>query len=114
MSIGTIILGVAWFLVALFTNPEEATLGEKSLFFISLFLFLVGFFSVFGSLLRKKLSSHKVFIREAITSFRQAIWLSSLVIICLILLHKNILAWWNSLFLVAAFVVLEFIFLSRR
>ncbi|OGF33756.1 hypothetical protein A2316_03330 [Candidatus Falkowbacteria bacterium RIFOXYB2_FULL_38_15] len=112
MSFGAILCWVLWFLVLFFVDPGEAGIFDFIFFYLSLFLASVGSLSVLGLALRMKFSKDEVVFRAVTISFRQAAMLSFLVIGSLLLQSKNLLNWWNIIFLVLAVVIFEFFFIT--
>jgi len=115
MSTGTLICWTAWFFVLFGANPEEAGIPGVLFFYTSLFLAVIGTFSVIGFLLRRiVVKEDEVVFRHAKRTFRQGIFVSIFLILSLILLHQNLLTWWNSLLLLFLFLILESIIFANR
>lgn len=115
MSIGTILCWVAWFFVITNTSPIESGLMGLFFFYFSLFLAVVGTFSVIGFLIRKIIiKNDEVIFRHVRHTFRQSILLGLLIVFILILLSQNLLFWWNALILFAFFIFLEGVIFSNR
>jgi hypothetical protein len=110
MSFGAILCWGIWFLVLFYIDPNTANILSFIFFYLSLFLALAGSLSVLGLALRKKISKEEVVFRMVTVSFRQATMLSFLVVGSLLLQSKNLLNWWNIIFLVLAVIILEFFF----
>jgi hypothetical protein len=90
--------------------------GGMALFFfyISLFLSLLGTFSLLGLFFRLFFTKDHLIFKKVTTSFRQAIWFSLLIIISLYLNHINLLAWSNLALLIIALTLLELFFISFK
>ena len=115
MTIGTLLCWVAWFFVIGNTSPTEAGMLAFSFFYLSLFLAIVGTFSVIGFLVRRAIiKNDDVIFRHVRATFRQSVIIASLVITSLILLSQNLLAWWNALLLIILFFILEGMIFSNR
>ena len=113
MSILTGICWLAWVLVIFLVNPVQTGMIGFVLFYFSLFLAILGTFSIIAFIIRVQLSQKPVFKQIEIT-FRQGAWIGLVVVAVLLLKGLNLLRWWNTLFLVLFFVILEFFFLSSQ
>ncbi|MFA6146261.1 MAG: hypothetical protein WC697_02985 [Patescibacteria group bacterium] len=113
MTILTIICWLAWVVVIIFINPRGMGLIGFILFYFSLFLAILGAASLLGFIIRTRLNLKPIFVQVEL-AFRQGIWLGLVIVSMLILKGLDLLRWWNFLFLVLFFVVLEFFFLSSQ
>lgn len=115
MTIGTLICWIAWFFILFNTDPQDATLLIFGFFYTSLFLGIVGLFSVIGFLIKSK-RAHKddAVFRQVKKTFTQGILLGSFVIFILILRQFHLLFWWNAVFLVILYVLIEGVIISNR
>ena len=104
----------------LFTvDPQEAGVIGAILFYITLFVALVGTMMAMGLLYRVILRKRQpVMAREVKISFRHSLMLSLMAMISLILSATGLLFWWNFLALVIVALAIEYGFLlvneSRR
>jgi hypothetical protein len=114
MSLMTLFCWLAWLVVLYFINPTEAGFVGFLLFYCSLFVALVGTFSLFGFFLRVWFSREEVIFRHLGISTRQSIWFAILMVGSLLLLGAGYLRWWSELLLLAFLILLEFFFLSRK
>lgn len=114
MSISAIFCWIIWASVLYLIDPTTAGILGFVFFYLSLFLSLAGTLSVLGLLLRMKLSKEEAVFKTVTTSFRQATMLGLLVIGSLFLKSKNLLTWWNIVFLILALIVLEFFFITFK
>ncbi len=108
MTAATLICWLAFVFIIFMVNPEVTNWIGFLLFYLSLFMALVGTGAVAGFLVRfvglkRKLAFHSV--REA---FRQSFLFSFLVVAVLILLSQNLFGWLNLLLLIIGLSVLEF------
>lgn len=88
-----------------FTDPGNASPLTFGFFYLSLFLFSLGVFTLIGLALRHWV--HKgVYIINLSNSFRQGLLISVLIVASFILLARHLLFWWveMSLILFLAFV----------
>lgn len=94
-------------------NPIERNFANISLFYLSLAVFMTGFFSLFLFWVKKKTSSEELLQLHMGVSFRQGLLLSIIVIVILILQSFRVLTWWDGLLAVGAVLMIELYFLAR-
>jgi len=110
MALCTLLAWIAWVLIMLNVNPEEAGAGGFILFYITLTTGLIGSLSLAGILYRVVLRNRKdVVIREVKTSFRHAVLLSLVAILALILSAQGKLHWWVLVVLIIVASVIEYV-----
>lgn len=115
MSIGTIICWLIWVLVVSNIDPVETGLVGSIFFYVSLFLALIGTFSVIGFLIRKKIIKDEVVVFHHVRhTFRQGLLISLLILIALMMLQFKLLTWWTGVLIVLLFLVLESIIFANR
>ncbi len=115
MSLGTCFCWVAWAFVILNIAPADAGTTGMLFFYSSLFLAIVGTFSVLGFVIRQKLIKNEdAVMRHARHTFRQSIFIGLLAVITLYLLASDLFAWWNFVLLVLLFLALEGIVFTKR
>lgn len=115
MTSASLICWLAWFFVILNSDPSEAGLSVFFLFYATLFLGLLGVFSVIGFLIKRKiLKNDEVVFRHVKNTFRQSMIVSFLLVLSLILLQMDLLRWWNALLLLLVFVLLELVIFSQK
>src|SRR3989338_5184556 len=97
MTAGTTICWIVWIFVILNINPETAGNIGFVFFYSTLFLALVGTFSVFGFAMRKVvIKNDAIIFRHVKKTFRQGIFIACAVTILLLLLQNELLTWWNG------------------
>lgn len=102
----------AWGVVANTTNPEQG-LVFVILFYASLLLALLGLFTVAGLLfIRYAKKQTEVVTLQVKRVFRQSTLLSLLIIVVLVMAHKNILRWWTLTLLIIALGAWEHFFMT--
>jgi len=112
MSITTAVAWTGWIMVITTVNPDSAGILGLSFFYLSLYLSLLGTFSVIGFLIRSLLQRHRrAHIYRVSTAFRQACLWSLGFIIALALQSERILSWWLLLLLLVAMTMVEFTFI---
>lgn len=115
MTIGTLLCWVAWFFVVRNTSPVSANLLVFFAFYTSLFLSIVGTFSVAGFLIRRFFSKNdEVVFHHVRQTFRQSMLLAVVSIVMLMLLAHSLLFWWNSMLLITLFVFIEIFIATKR
>ncbi len=112
MSFGTVVAGATFCLVLYRVDPATAGALGFCLFYLSLFFAICGLVSILGFVARVFMHRDEMLSRLVGLSFRQAVLLSALAVGGLALHAHGLLSWWNSLFLIAAVTVVEFIFIS--
>lgn len=116
MSFATGLCWIAWFFVILSTDPHQATFVIFLFFYLSLFLSIIGTFSVLGFLLKKLIiKKDEIIFRHVKRTFRQSILISVFLILILLLRQIDLLTWWNLMLLFFLFIIIEsFIFTNRK
>lgn len=115
MLLATILAWLGFVVVIRSFDPNQANLSVFVLFYSSLFISILGTFSLVG------LGSRKIWHRKAMAarlivteSFRQACILSVVLIIALWLQGYRVLTWWNIVLLIVAATTLEFLIIIFR
>ncbi len=112
MFVATGLCWLTFMLVIKTTNPEVTNWVGFGLFYLSLFLSLVGSFSLIGFLVRF-IGLKREFINYSVkAAFRQAFLFSFCIISVLFLLAANLFSWLNVILLVIGLSVLEFFIIS--
>lgn len=112
MFIATGLCWLAFIFIIRTVNPEITNWVGFVLFYLSLFLSLVGSFSLVGFLVRF-IGLKREFINYSVkAAFRQAFLFSFCIISVLFLLAANLFSWLNVVLLVVGLSVLEFFIIS--
>lgn len=115
MTVGTLICWSAWIFVILNIDPNQAGTIGMVFFYASLFLALVGTFSVIGFLIKRVLlKNDEVIFHHVKRTFRQGIIISSTLIVLLGLRQARLLEWWNSILIILLLIVVEGIIFTNR
>lgn len=114
MLAGTLLCWLSFIMVIYSINPEQSGAIGLICFYISLFLSLIGTFSLLGFFLRSLLEKHEITYRQLNISFRQGIFFSLLTVISLFMQANKILTWWNTILLIFLLTLLEFFFVAKR
>lgn len=111
MVFTTIISWILWTMIITVVDPEVTNWIGFVLFYFSLFLSLLGTSALVGFFIRIMMKQELVF-RLVKDAFRQSFLFSSLILVSLFLLSKDLFSWLNVVFLVLGLSVLEFVLLS--
>lgn len=114
MIFTTIVCWFAFGFIIITVNPEVANWVGFSLFYVSLFLSLVGTMAVIGFLVRFMGLKQELAFRAVRDAFRQSFLFAGAVVAILFLLSINLFSWLNLILLVIGLSVLEFFLISYR
>ncbi len=119
MGAGTILAWLGWLFVIFRIDPQEAGIPGLVLFYVTLFVSLIGTFAMLGVYYRVGwLKRRQVMSREVRIAFRHGLMLSFVAVLSLALSAAALLTWWNMLLMIAFIGVVEYGFLlvqeSRR
>ena len=114
MLLTTVACYLALFAVIYYFDPQNGGPIALTFFYASLFLSLLGTFSLIGLIVRIIFTSSQLVFKKVVVSFRQGIWFSLLVITSLFLQSVNLLGWKNIAFLILALAILELFFMSYK
>lgn len=112
MSFATLLCWFGFSIVIISISPNEIGPLTFLLFYLILALAVIGTLTIFGFLIRKFFNKNELAFEHVIVSFRQAIWLSLILIISLYLQSKQLLAWWNAVLLILGLGLIEFFYLG--
>ncbi|MFH1171691.1 MAG: hypothetical protein V1778_04090 [bacterium] len=113
-AFGTLVCWTAWVLVLFNIDPFLSGFIGLASFYFSLFLALLGSFSLLGFLFRRTFSRDTIAYHHIGVSIRQALFLSLVLVGTLLLRGTKLYTWWNVAFLLAGFTILEWFFLTRE
>lgn len=108
----TAVCWLAWIYLLFAINPESTNWIGFLLFYLSLFLSLVGTAALVGFLIRFVGLKQILAFRSVKEAFRQSFLFALLIVVSLILLSQDLFTWFNLLFLVIGLSILEFFLLS--
>ncbi len=112
MIIASVFSWGAWFWVVFNINPEITNWIGFALFYVSLFLAIIGTSAILGFVIRFAVLKQDLAFRVVKEAFRQSFLFATLIIVSLVLLSHNLFTWLNLLFLVLSLSILEFFLLS--
>lgn len=115
MATATLLSAFAWGMVVLNTDPYETGVAGFVMFYVTLFMSLVGALTILGTLYRVSFRKrNEVLSREVKISFRHAIALALAGVAALALSARGSLRWWTFLLLIAVLTVIEYVFLVKE
>jgi len=107
---------IAWLTVVFYIDPTISGGIGLFVFYASLFFALIGSFTLLGLWWRVQLRRWRanavVLFRLVPATIRQAVWFSTILIVCLMLLARDLFNWWSASLLLLGFGVLEAFFLA--
>lgn len=112
MSALTSVCWGAWIYLLFAINPESTNWIGFILFYVSLFLSLVGTTAIIGFLIRFVAMHQILAFRLVKDAFRQSFLFAILIVVSLLLLAHNLFTWLNLSLLVIGVSILEFFLLS--
>lgn len=112
MGILTVVCWAIWGYILIIVDPNTTNWIGITLFYVSLFLALVGTTAILGFFIRFVALKQAVAFRAVIQAFRQSFLFALLIIISLFLLSKGLFSWLNLLFLIIGLCILEIFMLS--
>lgn len=111
MALATSAAWGSWIFVLLQIDPLEAGFTGFALFYLTLWISLMGTITLFGALYRIWIRKREFLLREVRTSFRHGVLLSALAVGFLLLSSRNWLQWWSVLPIVLVLGIIEYVFL---
>ena len=112
MSVMTAFCALVFGYIVFTVNPETTNGAGFLLFYLSLFLSIIGLAAIIGFVVRFIFLRHELAIDKVKISFRQAFFFAFFIVISLWLLARGQLSWFNVLILIIGLSVLEFFLLS--
>ena len=113
MAVATSVAFMGWVLVLLYLDPGSAGYVGIALFYLTLFLGLMGFFTLISFSLKRWISNNEIIFAYIASSFRQGFWLAIIIIGLLVMQGARILNWWDALLFIASISLLELYFISE-
>ena len=106
----TFITLLAWLGVVFLLDPRETGVIGMIIFFVSLFVFLSGFFFLFVVWFYRKGLGDAETTHHLSGAFRQAVLLSLYTVGIIFFQYAHILVWWDALLFFATILLIEFSF----
>ncbi len=114
MTLATLSAWIAWIFVVNSMDPTQSGLIAFLLFYLTLFMAMLGTSVLFGTLIRIWMRPNELLYRQTLRSFRQGIMLSGLFFSTLFLISFEVLRWWTILLLLVLFSLIELLFVSKK
>jgi len=113
MTTATSFAFMGWILVIMYIDPINSGFMGLGLFYTTLFLGLLGFFTLISFSLKRWIANNEIIFSYITSSFRQGFWLSIIIIGILVMQGARILNWWDALLFVGSISLLELYFISE-
>ena len=114
MTCATLVSYLVFASVLNFFDPFVAGKGVIFLFYISLAMALIGTFSILGYILRHFFAPAKIAFRDVMTSFRQGVLLTVLVLVSLFLKQVHLFNLLSVVLLIVTLTSLEMYILTTK
>ncbi len=114
MIFATIICWTVFFFVVWTVNPQTSNIAGFLLFYISLFLSLVGAAAIAGFLVRFVGLKRDLIFRSVKEAFRQSFLFAFLIVASLVLLSHDLFSMLNLILLIMGISVLEYFLISNK
>lgn len=114
MVAGSSIAALAWYVVLSTVDPFTAPFFGIALFYLAFSLALLGAFTLLIFVARSMIDREELPVRTLGIAVREAFWAVAFLVIVLVLLRRNMLAWWNVIPLVLGFSLAEYACLALR
>jgi len=108
------VVWMIWLFLLFKIDPTISDWKGFVFFYLSFFAALIGTSTIIGTSIRRLFRPQDLILRQVTTSFRQAFWLSIIVIISLILLSNDLFHLWIISLVILVFTLVESAFLSAR
>ena len=112
MSATTALCALVFGYILFTIDPETTNSVGFFLFYLSLFLLIIGATAIIGFVIRFIVFRHELAINTVKVAFRQSFFFAGFIVIALFLLSRNLLSWLNLSILIIGLSVLEFFLLS--
>ncbi len=110
----TIIVWLAWIFILLKVDPTVSGWTGFLFFYTTFFVANIGTSAIIGTAVRRRFRPQDLVSRQVLTSFRQSVWFSSILIVALILLSQGFFRLWIITLVILVFAFIELAFLSAR
>lgn len=114
LALGTAISISGWCIVMISIDPATAGGLAFFVFYLTLGAGIAGLFTIGGTMIRAKKYAEDSIDSAVTRSFRQAVLLSGLLLICMYLLSRDLFSSGTMLLLVVLAGLIEFLMLSIR
>lgn len=112
MLAATFVVWLIWFFLLFKLDPVVSDWKGFLFFYVALAAALIGTLTVVGTSLRRVFRSQDFVSRQVVTSLRQAVWLSSTLLVAMILFANGLFHLWIISLVILVFALVESAFLS--
>jgi len=107
----SMLIALGLFIFLLFSvDPYQADILQKSLFFASIFIILLGSITLINFYLKVSLSNREVIFSQLKPAFRQGFLIAAGAVFLLFLQTIRVLSVWEAIILVVALILIELYF----
>jgi len=114
MLAATVVVWLIWIFILFSIDPMTSSWLNFIFFYFTLGASLTGTLTVSGAAVRRRFRPNDLVSRQVLASFRQAVWLSIILIVALILLSQDVFHLWIITMVIFVFALVELAFLSAR
>lgn len=114
MAAATMACWFSWLYSIWSIDPEATNWIGFAIFYVSIYLSIVGTAAIFGFLVRFVILKRDLAFRSVKDAFRQSFLFAILIVTSLILLSHNLFTWLNLLLLISGVSVLEIFLLNDK
>ncbi|MBD3244944.1 MAG: hypothetical protein GF335_03045 [Candidatus Moranbacteria bacterium] len=112
LIIASVLSAVVWIMIIYYIDPEKTGFIGFFLFYATMFFWLTGLFTFIGFRLRRYFLNNEVLYSLIVLSFRQAIWISLIIVGLLFMKSMGLLYWWDGVLYALSIFLLEVYFLT--
>jgi hypothetical protein len=109
MSLATVLCWAIFIFIVNLINPESTNYIGFSLFYLSLFLSLIGTSAIIGFLIRFVILRKELVFYAVKIAFRQSFLFSLFLVSLLFLFSQALVSWFNLILLIIIFTILEIV-----
>ncbi|MFH1233724.1 MAG: hypothetical protein V1649_03710 [Patescibacteria group bacterium] len=114
MTLATLLCWAGFGMVVWIVNPEVTNWVGFLLFYLSLFLAIVGATAIIGFVIRFIGLRREIALNSVVTAFRQSFLFAFFIVAILFLIAHNLFSWLNAGLLIISLSVAEFFLLSYK
>lgn len=112
MLVTTAAVWLVWFFLLFNIDPVTSGWNGFVFFYVALEVAMIGTLTIIGTSIRRIFRPHDLVSRQVLISFRQALWLSTIILIALFLLSFGLFYLWIISLVILFFAMIELVFLS--
>ncbi|MBU1164862.1 hypothetical protein KKA15_04880 [Patescibacteria group bacterium] len=112
--IATVLSWINFIGVLFYVDPYKSGVVGVAFFYVTLVMTLIGSLYLILNVMRKRLVKYQQSLPRLRVAWRQAVWITILMVGTLYLFHNDLLNFLNVILLIVILVVLEFFFISYK